>query len=59
MPADQIVKGYEFEKGKWVTLKDEDFEKVKIERTHSVEITDSSDRAPRFALARAPRYLTA
>ena len=40
VPADQIVKGYEFEKGKWVTLKDEDFEKVKIESTHSIEITD-------------------
>ena len=36
VPADQIGKGYEFEKGKWVTLKDEDFEKVKIESTHSV-----------------------
>jgi hypothetical protein len=34
VPADQIGKGYEFEKGKWVTLKDEDFEEVKIESTH-------------------------
>lgn len=40
VPADQIVKGYEVEKGKWVTLKEEDFEKVKIESTHSIEITD-------------------
>jgi DNA end-binding protein Ku len=38
--ADEIVKGYEYEKGRWVTLKDEDFEKVKIESTRSVEITD-------------------
>jgi len=51
VPADQIVKGYEFEKGKWVTLKDEDFEKVKIESTHSVEITDFVEQAqinPKF-----------
>src|ERR1700730_3331486 len=40
VPAEEIVKGFEVEKGKWVTLKDEDFEKVKIESTHSVEITD-------------------
>ena len=49
--ADQIVKGYEFEKDKWVTLKDEDFEKVKIENTHSVEITDFVEQAqinPKF-----------
>ena len=37
---EEIVKGYEYEKGRWVTLKDEDFEKVRIESTHSVEITD-------------------
>ena len=45
------MKGYEFEKGKWVTLKDEDFEKVKIESTHSVEITDFVEQAqinPKF-----------
>src|ERR1043165_8534222 len=40
VPADQIVKGFEYEKGKWVTLSEEDFEKVQIESTHSVEITD-------------------
>jgi DNA end-binding protein Ku len=49
--SDEIVKGYEVEKGKWVTLKDEDFEKVKIESTHSVEITDFVEQAqinPKF-----------
>jgi DNA end-binding protein Ku len=40
VPADQIVKGFEYEKGKWVTLTDEDFEKVQIQSTHSIEITD-------------------
>jgi DNA end-binding protein Ku len=38
--ADEIVKGFEYEKGHWVTLEEEDFEKVKIESTHSIEITD-------------------
>ena len=51
VPADQIVKGFEYEKGKWVTLTEEDFEKVQIESTHSVEITDFVDQAqinPKF-----------
>jgi DNA end-binding protein Ku len=49
--AEEIVKGYEYEKGRWVTLKDEDFEKVRIESTHSVEITDFVEQAqinPKF-----------
>ena len=49
--ADEIVKGYEYEKGRWVTLRDEDFEKVKIESTRSVEITDFVEQAqinPKF-----------
>src|SRR3982751_196318 len=51
VPADQIVKGFEYEKGKWVTLSDEDFEKVQIESTHSVEITDFVEQSqinPKF-----------
>jgi DNA end-binding protein Ku len=49
--AEEIVKGFEYEKGQWVTLKDEDFEKVKIESTHSIEITDFVEQAqinPKF-----------
>src|SRR5438552_16381347 len=41
--ADQIVKGFEYERGQYVVLKDEDFEKVKIESTHSIDITDFVD----------------
>ncbi len=51
VPWDQIVKGYEYEKGRWVTLSEEDFEKVQIESTHSVEITDFVEQAqinPKF-----------
>lgn len=35
---DQIVKGYEYEKGKFVVIKDEDFKRVDIEATQTVEI---------------------
>jgi DNA end-binding protein Ku len=40
VPSEEIVKGYEYEKGKWVVLEDKDFEEVQIESTHSIEITD-------------------
>ena len=43
VPADQIVKGFEFERGRYVVMKDEDFEKVRIESTHSIDITDFVD----------------
>src|SRR6201991_3290541 len=38
--ADQIVKGFEYERGQYVVLKEEDFQKVRIESTHSIDITD-------------------
>src|SRR5436309_10649570 len=38
--ADQIVKGFEYERGRYVVLKEEDFAKVKIESTHCIDITD-------------------
>ena len=41
--ADEIVKGFEYERGRYVILSDEDFEKVKIESTHSIDITDFVD----------------
>src|SRR5947199_2800193 len=40
---DQIVKGYEYEKGKFIVLKDEDFKRADIEATQSVEIMDFVD----------------
>jgi len=40
VPADQIVKGFEYERGRYIILSDEDFEKVRIESTHSIDITD-------------------
>lgn len=38
VPWDQIVKGYEYEKEKFVVVNDEDFERVDIEATQTVDI---------------------
>jgi DNA end-binding protein Ku len=40
VPWDQIVKGYEYEKGKFIVLKDEDFKRVDIEATQTIDIVD-------------------
>jgi DNA end-binding protein Ku len=40
VPWDQIVKGYEYDKGKYVVLKDEDFQRVDVEATQTVDIQD-------------------
>src|SRR6266849_11035757 len=41
---DQIVKGYEYEKGKYVVMKDEDFQRVDLEATKTVDIKDFVDQ---------------
>lgn len=38
VPWEDVVKGYEYEKGKFVVLRDEDFKRVDVEATHSVDI---------------------
>src|SRR5690349_24262341 len=38
VPWDQIVQGYEYEKGKFIILKDEDFARVDVEVTQTVDI---------------------
>jgi len=40
VPWEEIVKGYEFEKGKFVVLKEEDFRRADIEATQSVDIIE-------------------
>jgi DNA end-binding protein Ku len=40
VPWDQIVKGYEYEKGKFVVIKDEDFARVDVEATQTVDIVN-------------------
>jgi DNA end-binding protein Ku len=39
VPWDQIVKGYEYEKGKFVIIKDDDFARIDVEATQTVEIS--------------------
>lgn len=40
VPWEQIVKGYEHEKGEFVVLKDEDFKRVDVEATQTVDLID-------------------
>lgn len=40
VPWDQIVKGYEYEKGRFVVLKEEDFARVDVEATQTVDIVN-------------------
>lgn len=40
VPWAEIVKGYEYEKGKFVVLKEEDFKRVDVEATETVAIID-------------------
>ena len=46
VPASEIVKGYEFEKGRYVVLGEEDFAKVTVESTRVINLVQfSSDAA--------------
>ena len=40
VPSDEIVKGFEVEKGQYVILEDEDFEKLPLPSKHVIDITD-------------------
>jgi len=40
VPWDRIVKGYEYEKGKFVVIKEEDFARVDVEATQTVDIVN-------------------
>jgi DNA end-binding protein Ku len=40
VPNDEIVKAYEFTKGEFVQLTDEDFEAVQVEGQHSIDLED-------------------
>ena len=43
--GEEVVRGYEYEKGKFVIMKEEDFERLPGEQTKSVEILDFVDLA--------------
>jgi len=45
VPWGEIVKGYEYEKGKFVVLREEDFKRVDLEATDTIDIVDFVDLA--------------
>jgi DNA end-binding protein Ku len=63
VPWREIVKGYEYAKGKFVVLTDEDFESAALEQSRTIEILDfvkEEEIDPRFpAKARGARKVRA
>jgi DNA end-binding protein Ku len=45
VPNSEIVKGYEFEKGRYVVLDEEDFDKVRPESTRVIDLVQFADAA--------------
>jgi DNA end-binding protein Ku len=43
VPAEEIVRGFEIEKGRYVPIEDEDLDRLDIELTHSIDICDFVD----------------
>src|SRR6202521_102607 len=43
VPTSEIVKGYEFEKGRYVVLSEEDFDKVRPESTRVIDLVQFAD----------------
>jgi DNA end-binding protein Ku len=43
VPSTEIVKGYEFEKGRYVVLSEEDFDKVRPESTRVIDLVQFAD----------------
>jgi len=58
VPFDQIVKGYEWEDGRYVVLEKEDFQRANVEATQTVDIVGfvDGDQIPNF-FYEAPYYL--
>ena len=43
VPNTELVKGYEFEKGQWVVIDDEDLQKVRVESTRVINLVQFAD----------------
>ena len=58
VPFEEIVKGYEFEEGRYVTLEKEDFRRANVEASQTVEIMGfvERDQVPTFFFE-SPYYL--
>ena len=56
VPFEQIVKGYEYEKGEFVTLEKEDFKRANVESTQTVEIVVQVHGKLRHSRLRGVRF---
>jgi DNA end-binding protein Ku len=45
VPSSEVVKGYEFEKGRYVVLDEEDFDKVRPESTRVIDLVQFADES--------------
>jgi DNA end-binding protein Ku len=45
VPNAEIVKGYEFEKGRYVVVTDEDLDKVRTESTRVIDLAQFADES--------------
>jgi DNA end-binding protein Ku len=45
VPNTELVKGYEFEKGRWVVVTDEDVQKVRVQSTRVINLEQFTDAA--------------
>src|SRR5690349_7001427 len=43
VPLSEIVKGYEFEKGRYVVMEEEDIQKVRVESTRVIDLAQFTD----------------
>src|ERR1700752_4908985 len=43
VPNSELVKGYEFEKGRWVVIDEEDIQKVRVESTRVINLVQFAD----------------
>jgi DNA end-binding protein Ku len=43
VPPDEVIRGFEIEKGQYVPIEDEDLDRLDIELTHSIDICDFVD----------------
>lgn len=58
VPWENIVKGYEYEKGDYVILTDEDFKKADVKKTQTIDVLDfASENEIDLKLLEKPYYL--
>jgi DNA end-binding protein Ku len=58
VPYEEIVRGYEYEKGKWVVLEEEDFRRANVRKNQTIEIGGFIDAAEvDFKYLEKPFYL--